>query len=112
MIESRRVIGENETMERRYFISSLPGHVAQRIGQAARIHWTVENELHWSLDVSFNEDQSRSRIKNAAENFSRLRRMALTLLKQDTTTKAGIKARRLKAGWDETYLLKILGFKF
>jgi predicted transposase YbfD/YdcC len=63
MIESRRVIGENETMERRYFISSLPGHVAQRIGQAARIHWTVENELHWSLDVSFNEDQSRSRTQ-------------------------------------------------
>ena len=111
MIESRRILNGQETMERRFFISSLPGHVAQRIGRAVRIHWTVENELHWSLDMSFNEDQSRSRVRNAAENLSRLRRMALTLLKQDTASKVGIKAKRLKAGWDEAYLLEILGFK-
>jgi len=110
-LESRRKINELETVERRYFISSLPGRVAQRIAQAARLHWNIENELHWSLDVCFGEDQSRARIGNAAENLSRVRRLALTLLKQETTVKAGIKAKRLKAGWDEKYLLHILGMK-
>jgi predicted transposase YbfD/YdcC len=68
----------------------------------------VENQLHWSLDVSFNEDASRIRNGYAAENFSRLRRMALNLLKRETTEKVGIRAKRLRAGWDENYLLKVL----
>lgn len=75
---------------------------------AVRNHWCVENELHWSLDVCFGEDQSRVRIGNAAENLSRVRRLALTLLKQETTAKVSIKAKRLMAGWDENYLLKVL----
>ena len=108
MVESRRQIGESVSTERRYFISSLPAHTAQRIGQAVRNHWCVENELHWSLDVCFGEDQSRVRIGNAAENLSRVRRLALMLLKQETTAKVGIKAKRLKAGWDENYLLQVL----
>ena len=71
-LESRRRINDIETVERRYFISSLPGRVAQRIAQAARLHWNIENELHWSLDICFGEDQSRARIGNAAENLSRV----------------------------------------
>jgi predicted transposase YbfD/YdcC len=107
-VECRRQVGSEVTVERRYFISSLPGRVAQRLGQAVRKHWCVENELHWSLDVCFGEDQSRVRIGNAAENLSRVRRIALMLLKQETTAKIGIKAKRLKAGWDRKYLLKVL----
>jgi len=108
VVDSRCQIGEQVGTERRYFISSLPGHTAQRIGQAVRNHWCVENELHWSLDLCFAEDQSRARIGNAAENLSRVRRLALTLLKQETTAKVGIKAKRLLAGWDEKYLLRVL----
>lgn len=110
-LEAHRGLNGVETVERRYFISSLPGHVAQRIAQAARLHWNIENELHWSLDVCFGEDLSRARLGNAAENLSRVRRLALTLLKQESTTQVGVKAKRLKAGWDEKYLLGILGIK-
>lgn len=108
VVDSRRQIGDQVSTERRYFISSLPGRTAQRIAQAVRNHWCVENELHWSLDVCFGEDQSRARIGNAAENLSRVRRLALMLLKQETAAKVGIKAKRLMAGWDEKYLLRVL----
>ena len=94
--------------ERRYFISRLKGVTARRFGQLIRSHWQVENSLHWSLDVSFNEDASRIRNGYAAENFSRLRRIALNLLKRETTEKVGIKAKRLRAGWDEDYRLQVL----
>ncbi|HTW80786.1 MAG TPA: ISAs1 family transposase, partial [Terracidiphilus sp.] len=68
-----------------------------------------ENKLHWALDVSFGEDQSRKRAGNSARNFSLLNRIALNILRQETTSKRGIKGKRLKAGWDHDYLLKLLG---
>lgn len=73
-----------------------------------RGHWGIENQVHWQLDVSFNEDQYRLRTGHAAEDFSRLRRIALDLLEREKTVKVGIKAKRLKAGWNPDYLLKVL----
>jgi hypothetical protein len=70
----------------------------------------VETELHWMLDVCFGEDDSRIRIANAAENLSRVRRIALTLLKQEKTAKMGIIGKRMKAAYDRNYLLKVLQF--
>jgi predicted transposase YbfD/YdcC len=109
MVEaSRQAPGEAPKVERRYFISSLPGDSARKLGQVVREHWGVESRLHWSLDVCFGEDQSRARIGNAAQNLSRVRRIALTLLKQERTIKVGIKGKRLNAGWDAAYLLRVL----
>lgn len=107
-VESQRIIGDEVRNERRYFISSLAGKDAKTIGQMIRSHWGVENKLHWSLDVSFGEDDCRIRKGFGAENVSRLRRITLNLLKREETAKCGIKAKRNKAGWDENYLKKLL----
>jgi predicted transposase YbfD/YdcC len=107
-VESQRSIGDKISTERRYFISSLSGVGAETIGRMIRSHWGVENKLHWGLDVSFSEDNCRIRKDFGAENFSRLRRIALNLLKQEKTAKCGIKAKQHKAGWDEQYMLKVL----
>ena len=72
------------------------------------LHWAIENGMHWTLDVAFNEDQCRARVEHAAQNFAILRRICLNLLKADTTTKAGIKNRRLKAGASDGYRAAVL----
>jgi len=75
------------TTERRYFISSHNGTDAEKLGLGIRMHWGVENQLHWCLDVGMNEDQSRLRVEHGAENFSRLRRIALNKLNGATSRK-------------------------
>jgi predicted transposase YbfD/YdcC len=94
--------------ETRFYITSLKPQ-AERLNRAIRQHWSIENKLHWALDVSFGEDLDRKRAANAAQNFSVLNRIALNLLQQDKSTKLGIKGKRLKAGWDNDYLLQLLG---
>jgi predicted transposase YbfD/YdcC len=108
LAESETHTGEEITRERRYFISSLNNNAA-RFGNAVRKHWGIENSLHWVLDVVFREDESRVRKDFAPENLAMLRHIALNLLKQETTLKRGMKTKRLKSGWDEAYLLKVLG---
>jgi predicted transposase YbfD/YdcC len=109
-IESERyhkVSGKTER-EIRYYITSLKPD-ARRLNGAIRQHWGIENKLHWVLDVGFGEDLDRKRAGHAAQNFSLLNRIALNLLKQETTFKRGIKGKRLKAAWNHPYLLKLLG---
>ena len=95
----------------RYFISSLPGEAKQLL-QAVRSHWQIENGCHWVLDFAFREDESRLRKGHSAHNFAILRRIALNLLKQDKTTKLGIKNKRLKAAWNHDYLFMLLSQLF
>lgn len=87
------------------WITALHG---KKFGTAVRGHWSIENRLHWQLDVTFGEDQSRIRKGHADANFSSLRRTALSLLKNNRTLKVGIKNKRLAAGWDNDYLAQVL----
>jgi len=107
MVESECTHKGETTREYRFYISSRESR-AQSFAAAVRGHWGIENSLHWSLDVSFREDESRIRMGNAAENFSIIRRLALNLIKQEKSIKKGVKAKRRRAGWDENYLVKVL----
>ena len=100
MIEETREIGNTSSVERRFFISSLPAD-AKRISSAVRAHWLVENALHWTLDVVFNEDNSRVRKDNAGENMAVIRHITLNMLSnaKKSFKNVGIKALRKKAGW-------------
>ncbi len=106
-VRSQRRIGEKTSSETRLFISSCAPDAKQLL-QYIRCHWHIENKLHWVLDMAFREDECRVRQGYAAENLAILRHLCLNLLKQETTAKVGIKAKRLKAGWDMNYLLKVL----
>jgi len=105
-VTSKRIIQGKTSAQSRYFISSLKAD-AQEILSVVRAHWKIENTLHWSLDVAFREDESRVRIKHAGENLALVRKIAMNLLRKDRA-KAGLKARRLKAAWDESYLWSII----
>ena len=107
MVEAQRTVGETISIERRYYLTSLAGD-AQQIAQAVRSHWGLENGLHWVLDVAFREDESRVRQDHGAQNFAVLRHLALSLLRQEKSARGGIKVKRLKAGWDDVYLTKVL----
>lgn len=110
----RQEKGKQARTERRYYITSHADKDAEFIGTAIRSHWHVENKLHWQLDVSFNEDQNRSRKGHSAENIALMNRVALNLLKNEKSVKLGVKNKRLKAGWDNVYMMKVLtvGFKY
>lgn len=107
MVESIREVGTTRTVERRFYLSSLPLGV-ETFARAVRGHWGVENKLHWVLDVCLREGQSRARAGYAAENLATLRRLALNLLRRERTKRRGIKGKQLKAGWNHAYLLHLL----
>lgn len=107
-LKNTRVIKGKKTVEIRYYISSWSAD-AWKIGHAIRSHWSVENKLHWQLDVTYGKDDCKVRKDNGAENFSVIRQATLNLLKADKKTKAGIKNKRSKAGWDKNYMLNVLG---
>lgn len=111
MVESTRWIDGKETTERRFFISSLKEQDGL-FAKAVRRHWSIENELHWVLDVSFREDESRIRRENGAENMATVRHMGLNMLRQEKTCKKGIKAKRFKAALDTEYAEKVLSVEF
>ena len=104
--ESKRTLWNKETFSTRFFLSSLDSQ-SDCFPTAIRSHWGIENQLHWCLDVVFNEDSSRIRKDNGARNMSILRRLALNLIRQDTS-KGSLKMKRYKAGLDDGFLLQIL----
>jgi predicted transposase YbfD/YdcC len=107
MVESKRRIGDQTTVTRRYFISSLRSD-AKALLNAVRTHWGIENKVHWVLDITFREDDCRIRKGNGAENFAVLRHIALNLLKQEKSTKLSLRAKRKRAAWDPNYLPTVL----
>ena len=106
-IESTRRIGETVSTEARHYLSSLPADAA-RLARTIRSHWGVENRLHWVLDVTFHEDDSRVRIGHAPENFAILRHDALNLLRQEHSTRGSVATKRFRAALNDTYLHSIL----
>jgi predicted transposase YbfD/YdcC len=107
MVESERSLNGDTTTEHRYYILSLANN-AQTFGTSVRAHWGIENTVHWVLDVTFREDMSRIRMDHGPENFALIRHIALNLLQQERSFKGSIKTKRLKAGWNNAYLAKVL----
>jgi predicted transposase YbfD/YdcC len=103
----RTVRNKDVTRSTRYFLTSLSYQQIDDFMRAARKHWDIEINLHWSLDVSFADDLNRTRTGNAAENLSIIKRIALNILKQDKSSTKGITAKRKRAGWDHQYLANL-----
>jgi len=108
MVISERDVNGKVSNENRYFICSIEED-AKLFAKAVREHWGIENKVHWVLDIAFREDESRMRKGHSAGNFSIVRHLALNMLRHDATLKSGIKNKRLNAGWDDEYLLRVLG---
>ncbi len=107
LVQSERRINGKVSTENRYYISSLPSN-ASVLNNAVRTHWSIENSLHWVLDVSFHEDASRIRKDYSPENMAMLRHFALNLLSRDESSKSSMRAKRHKAAWDLAYLTHLL----
>ncbi len=106
-VDRERTVGDRTTHETRFFLSSLPPDAAT-LARVVRSHWAIENSLHWVLDVAMHQDQTRIRTGHAPENLAILQHIALNLLKLDRTETLGIKNKRLAAGWDHDYLLRVI----
>ena len=107
MVESQRKFNGSISIEQRYYILSIDSDV-HRFAEAVRSHWSIENQLHWVLDVGFSEDASQACQGYSAENLAVIRHVGVNLLSRDKKTKVGVKTKRLKAGWDDNYLKDVL----
>lgn len=110
-VESIRQIGEESSLEYRYYITSLSGATdddAKRLNRVIRTHWEIENKVHWVLDVAMREDENRARKDHSAENLALIRKLVLNLIRREKSAKCGVAAKQKRAGWDHNYLLKIL----
>lgn len=107
MVERLRDINDKVSSEISFYISSMEND-SKKLAAAIRAHWGIENSLHWVLDIAFREDESRIRKKNAPENMAVLRHIALNLIKKENSKKRSIKTKRLRAGWDNQYLVQVL----
>lgn len=111
LVEAQRTVNGQTSVERRYYITSrsaTPEPAAKHLGHIIRAHWGIENRLHWVLDMAFDEDRCRVRRHHGPRNLAVLRKIALNLLRRETTAKLGVPSKRRKAGWDDRYLLKVL----
>jgi predicted transposase YbfD/YdcC len=106
-VRAERYLKDEHSVEDRYFIASFARSALQLLN-SVRTHWAIENSLHWVLDIAFREDECRLRKDHGPHNFAILRHIAVNLLKQEKQLKVGIKNKRLKAGWDQDYLLSVL----
>ena len=110
VVRQRQQSGQSTSEEVSYYLSSLPAHTqAHVLAHSIRAHWGVENQLHWSLDVAMREDAAQSYKDQGPHNQTVLRRMALQMLKRDTSVKIGVQAKRKRAGWNLGYLERLLG---
>lgn len=107
VVESTRIIGDKTSTELRYYISSIESLKAEKLAMASRAHWSIENNLHWVMDVGFNDDASRNRKDNSAANLHLIRQIAFNIIKLDSVKKS-IKTKRKNAGWNDSYMLKLL----
>jgi len=107
-VERETTVGDETTIGMRLFITSRRSLTATAALAAVRSHWQIENKVHWTLDMAFREDESRIRAENAAENLAVVRHVALNLLRSVKGSNVGIKNRRLQAGWNDEFLMKVL----
>jgi len=107
MVRSERTIAGKTTTETRFYLSSALSD-AERLAHAIRSHWGIKNQVHWVLDVVFAEDLSRLRIDHSAHNMAIIRHIVLNMLRQEPSLKTSLRQKRLRAGWDDTYALKVL----
>lgn len=110
-VTATRDSGNKVSEETRYFLSRLSADSPGKLEHAVRAHWAIENNLHWGLDVAFDEDSNRTRKGDSAANLAVIRHIALNLIKREKTSKVGVKTKRLKAGWDNDDLLRVIGME-
>ncbi len=109
VIEVERTLEGKTSLERRFYLGSIAAE-AETLAHAVRAHWSIENCLHWSLDVSLNDDQMRARARNAGANLALVRRLVLNLFRLDTSArKGGIRTRRILAASSDAYRQALLG---
>jgi predicted transposase YbfD/YdcC len=109
IITKREELGKEPSYSHRYYIFSVKNATAAEILRIVRSHWSIENNLHWMLDVVFKEDDSRATEGHSAENLNIMRKAALQLMKQETSMKASMRGKRLACAWSLEYMLKVIG---